>query len=140
MKRDLHFDVFYPHPIERVWAAVTDSRTMAEWLMPNDFEPRVGHRFTFTTQPQPGFDGIVHCEVRELIPPERLVFSWAGGGIQTMLTIKLEPATGGTRLLLDQTGFEGVRAIAVSYILGNGWPGILNRKLAELLSRKALEV
>jgi len=136
VKRDLHFDVFYPHPIERVWAAVTDSKAMAEWLMPNDFEPRVGHRFTFTTQPQPGFDGIVHCEVREIIPPERLVFSWAGGGIQTMLTIKLEPATGGTRLLLDQTGFEGVRAIAVSYILGNGWPGILNKKLAELLNRR----
>ena len=25
--------------------------------MPNDFRPMVGHRFTFTTEPQPGFDG-----------------------------------------------------------------------------------
>jgi hypothetical protein len=31
--------------------------------MPNDFEPRVGHRFTFRTDPVPahGFDGIVRC-------------------------------------------------------------------------------
>lgn len=136
MKRDLHFDVFYPHPIERVWAAVTDSQAMSEWLMPNDFEPRVGHRFTFTTKPQPGFDGIVQCEVQEIDPPKRLVFTWAGGGMQTLLTIRLEPATGGTRVQLDHTGFEGVRAIAISYILGNGWPGILKEKLAGLLDRR----
>lgn len=137
MKRDLHFDVFYPHTIERVWAAVTDSKAMSEWLMPNDFEPRVGHRFTFQTKPQPGFDGIVHCEVRELDPPKRLAFTWAGGGIDTLLTIRLEPAIGGTRVQLDHTGFEGERAIAISHILENGWPGILKERLAGVLQRNA---
>ena len=29
------------------------------WLMDNDFEPVVGHRFTFRTEPTRGFDGIV---------------------------------------------------------------------------------
>ena len=110
---------------------------MAEWLMPNDFEPRLGHRFTFRTDPRPGFDGIVHCEVTELEPPRRLAFSWVGGQIRTMLTIGLEPAPGGTRLTLDHTGFTGLRAVAVSYILGNGWPGMLRKKLAGLLERSA---
>lgn len=29
----------------------------------NDFEPRIGHRFQFRTEPAPGFDGVVNCEV-----------------------------------------------------------------------------
>jgi len=36
---------------------------MADWLMPNDFQPRLGHKFQFRTKPAPGFDGIVNCEV-----------------------------------------------------------------------------
>ncbi len=135
MKRDLHFDVFYPHPVERVWAVVTDPKAMAEWLMPNDFEPRIGHRFTLRTKPAPGFDGTVHCEVSELDPPRRLVFTWTGGQINTLLTITLEAAPGGTRLRLDQTGFEGWRAVGVSYILGNGWPGILKTRLTGILDK-----
>ena len=72
----------YPHPPEKVWRALTDAQAMSEWLMPNDFEPRVRHRFTFRTDPAPGFDGIVHCEVRELTQHERLSFTWVGGPVQ----------------------------------------------------------
>jgi len=43
MKRDLRFEAVYDHPIERVWRAITDSQAIAQWLMKNDFEPRVGH-------------------------------------------------------------------------------------------------
>jgi hypothetical protein len=41
--------------------------------MPNDLESRVGHQFTFRTDPVPvhGFDGIVRCEVLELVPARR---------------------------------------------------------------------
>ena len=62
MARDLHFEFIYPHPPERVWAAITSSEAMSQWLMPNDFQLVVGHRFQFRTKPAPGFDGIVHCE------------------------------------------------------------------------------
>lgn len=137
LKRDLHFEEFYPQTVEKVWAAVTDSRSLAEWLMPNDFEPRLGHRFTFRTDPKPGFDGIVHCEVTALDPPRRLMFTWVGGPLETALTITLEAAPGGTRLTLDHTGFTGVHAVAVSYILGSGWPGMLRKKLREVLDRRA---
>jgi uncharacterized protein YndB with AHSA1/START domain len=33
------------------WAARTDSRALAEWLMANDFELRIGKRFTFSGPP-----------------------------------------------------------------------------------------
>jgi predicted enzyme related to lactoylglutathione lyase len=37
MKRDLRFEVFLPHPPEKVWRALTDPRAIAQWLMENDF-------------------------------------------------------------------------------------------------------
>jgi uncharacterized protein YndB with AHSA1/START domain len=65
----IHTDAFLPYPPQKVWRALTDPGLLASWLMPNDFEPRVGHRFTFRTDPVPahGFDGIVRCEVLELV-------------------------------------------------------------------------
>jgi uncharacterized protein YndB with AHSA1/START domain len=39
---DLVLEEVYAHPIEKVWAAVTDTEHLAVWLMQNDFEPRVG--------------------------------------------------------------------------------------------------
>ena len=35
----------YPHSIEDVWTAITDARALAEWLMPNDFQPVLGSKF-----------------------------------------------------------------------------------------------
>jgi uncharacterized protein YndB with AHSA1/START domain len=121
MKRDIKLEAFYPWPVETVWRALTDSEALAEWLMPNDFSPRVGHKFQFRTKPAPGFDGIVNCEVIELIEHERLAFTWKGGGINTVVTFTLEPDPNGTRLRLEHNGFEGLRAVLVSFILGGGW-------------------
>jgi uncharacterized protein YndB with AHSA1/START domain len=121
MKRDLKFEAFYDYPPEKVWTALTDSEAIAEWLMPNDFQPKVGHRFTFRTKPGPGFDGIVHCEVTELDPPRRLSFSWKGGGIETNVAFTLAQGQGGTKVVLEHTGFSGMRGLMVSAILGKGW-------------------
>jgi uncharacterized protein YndB with AHSA1/START domain len=136
MKRDLHFENVYPHPLEQVWAALTDSAALSQWLMPNDFEPRVGHRFRFRTKPAPGFDGIVDCEVLEVEPPHRLVYSWKGGGVDTLLTWTLRADPRGTHLRLDHTGFRGFHGLFVSMILGKGWGSrILFRSLPALLDR-----
>lgn len=108
MTESIRRELVFPQSREDVWRALTDSATLAEWLMPNDFEPRVGHRFTFRTQPNPqaGFDGIVHCEVLECAPPSRLAYSWAGGGIDTRVSYRLEPDGDGTRVFFEQSGFD----------------------------------
>ena len=41
----------------KVWRALTEPELLADWLMPNDIKPLVGHDFTFRTDPAPGFDG-----------------------------------------------------------------------------------
>jgi uncharacterized protein YndB with AHSA1/START domain len=134
MNRDLQFVMTYPHPPEHVWQALTNADAIAQWLMPNDFMPIVGHRFQFHTKPAPGFDGIVNCEVLEISPPERLVYTWTGGGVDTRLIWTLKPVPEGTSLTLDHTGFKGLRGMLVSGILGKGWRSkILTINLPALL-------
>src|SRR5216683_2017526 len=43
-----------PHPPERIWRALTQGPLIEEWLMKNDFQPVVGHRFNLRTTPMPG--------------------------------------------------------------------------------------
>ena len=105
---------FYPHPSEAVWVALTDRWALAEWLMPNDFEPVRGRKFQFRVDPMPGFSGVQECEVLELDPPRRMVWSWVAVPKDQskpkpppmILTWTLTPEANGTRLHLHQTGAE----------------------------------
>ncbi len=137
MKRDVTVRRVYPYPLEAVWQAFATGEALARWLMPNDFEPRVGHRFEFRAKPAPGFDGIVRCEVLELDPPRRLVFSWVGGGIDTRVTFELRAEDAGTSVTLSHTGFAGPMGVLLSYMLGNGWVGMLDRKLPRVIAESA---
>jgi len=138
VKADIDLTVTYPHPIDQVWAALTSAEALAAWLMPNDFQPVVGHRFTFWTKPAPGFDGIVRCQVLELDPPRRIAWSQAGGKIDTTVTFTLEPADERrTRLRMHQVGFHGLGAQITRRILAGGWPGILRERLAAYLDSPA---
>ena len=55
---DIKFDVHYEQPPEKIWRAITDSETLAKWMMPNDFKPELGHEFQFRAKPMGGWDGI----------------------------------------------------------------------------------
>lgn len=106
IRREMQFS----QPREKVWRAITDRTTLAEWMFPNDFEPRVGHRFTFRVPPNPqvGFDGmIVRCEVLACEPPGWLAFTWAADGVSdTRVSFRLEPDGDGTLLYFEHSGFD----------------------------------
>ena len=111
MTKNIQREMVIPQPREQVWRAITDSATLAEWMFPNDFEPRVGHRFTFRVpgNPKMNFDGLtVRCEVLECEPPSRLEFSWSAGGAveNTRVSFQLEPDGDGTRVLFEHSGFN----------------------------------
>ncbi len=133
MKRNIKLEAFYPFPQERVWRAITDTEALAKWLMPNDFEPRVGHKFNFKTKPAPGFDGIVHCEVLKLDEPRHLSLSWKGGPVDSTVDFVLESAPNGTKLLFEQRGFDGLKAIMVSFMLGSGWKKMFRGSLPTVI-------
>src|SRR4028119_302929 len=108
MLRDLKTEVFYPYPPERLWQVLTNRRALAAWLMDNDFEPRVGHKFRFHPDPQQGWEEAIHCEVIELNEPRSLSYTWRGGfmGKSTIVTWTLLPVDGGTQLQLEHKGLE----------------------------------
>ena len=146
MKPIVH-EVVYPHPVERVWQALTERDAIAAWLMPNDFAPVVGHEFQFTAKPQPGWDGTVRCVVTEVVERRRLSYTWKGGSDAmakpTLVTWTLEPTAGGTRLRLEHSGFEGFGGFMVRTILGRGWRSKIMRTslpkvLRELEQGKAI--
>ncbi len=133
------YDILYPHPIWTVWRALTTPEALAEWLMPNDFVARVGHRFTFRTKPEADWNGIVHCEVVELDAPHRIAYTWQGSPLPvTLVTFTLEAVGQQTRLHLEHSGFAagGARGLSIRDLLDSGWGShILRRALPELLDR-----
>jgi len=141
MKRDLRLERVFPHAPERVWRALTDRRALASWLMETDFEPRLGHRFTFRAKPQPGWDGVTYCEVTELDPPRRLAYTWRGGSgegrpptLDTVVRFTLTAEGAGTRLVLEHLGFSGLKSILVSFMMKAGWRKKLRATLGEVIA------
>ncbi|HEY8490105.1 MAG TPA: SRPBCC domain-containing protein [Dehalococcoidia bacterium] len=141
MPESIKHDAYYPHPPERVWRAIADGAALAQWLMPNDFQPQVGHRFTFRREPMPAinFDGIIHCEVVACDPPHRLTYTWTGGGLNTVVSFRLEPEGEGTRLYLEHSGFDLSDATnRFAYDgMGPGWRSGLDTSLRKVIDALA---
>ena len=126
MKLEILLVEDYARPIEKVWAALIEPAALAQWLMANDFEPRVGKRFTLRGEPTPQWRGWMDCEVLAMEPPRRMVWSWHRSELEepNRVEFRLEPITGGTRLTLMHTG-ETDPASGGRY--SSGWPIKLNQ-------------
>ena len=125
--RDIVVEDVVPHPPEKVWKALTTAELIGRWLMPNDFEPVVGKRFTFQTKPIDEWDGVVHCEVLEVVPQQRLVYSWKGSTLDSVVTWTLRAEDGGTRLRMVHAGFRSPDNDMAYEAMSPGWGRIVER-------------
>jgi uncharacterized protein YndB with AHSA1/START domain len=111
-------------PPARVWQVLTDTELLGRWLMPNDFAPVRGHRFTFHAPCAADWDGLIHCVVLEVAAPRLLRYSWVSGpgsrALDSTVTWTLEPAGAGTLLHLEHRGFRPGDE-QVYGIVNNGW-------------------
>jgi uncharacterized protein YndB with AHSA1/START domain len=140
MKYDIRIEQTYPFPPERVWLALTDSARLSQWLMPNDFEPRLGHRFQFRSKPMPGWRGFVECEVIEIEAPRRLAYTWLGDvkwKEPTVVRWTLEPTAAGTRLVLEHTNLQEPWGSELQAMLSQGWKKMVEKKLLEVIERSS---
>jgi len=90
-----------PFPPEKVWRALTQPHLIEEWLMKNDFQPAVNHRFTLR-----GDWGSVDCQVVAVEPNRTLSYTWASMGLESVVTWTLTPTSAGTYLRMEQSGFR----------------------------------
>ena len=139
--RTIAIDQSLPYPPARVWRALTDPDLLARWLMPNDFQLKVGHRFTFKGTPVPkvNFSGIIQCEVLDFEAERRLCYSWVDfsgeNDLHSTVTWRLEPEGQGTHLFLEHDGFDRAHPLLqLSYqIMSGGWLRLM-RQLGETLA------
>jgi uncharacterized protein YndB with AHSA1/START domain len=104
--RSLVIERELPHAPEKIWRALTEGSLLKQWLMDNDFQPIVGHKFTFRATPVPNWNGIVDCEVQVLEPNKRLSYSWGSAGMGSVVAWTLSATKAGTLLRMEQSGFR----------------------------------
>lgn len=128
----------FPHAADTLWRVLTTPELVGRWLRmtPEGFDAVVGNRFTYRTTPAGQWDGLIHCEVLEVVPHERLVYSWKGGHadnvgygslLDLVVTMLLEPAESGTRLRVIHSGFELPRNETAYRNMSGGWTGVVAR-------------
>lgn len=109
-----------PYPPGKVWRALTQPHLIQEWLMNNDFQAAIGHRFNLTAD-----WGRVDCRVETLEPEERLSYTWDTKDLRSTVTWILTETSRGTHLRMEQVGF---RPEQQPYYRGAqaGWPRFLS--------------
>jgi uncharacterized protein YndB with AHSA1/START domain len=103
--RSLVIERELPHPPEKVWRALTQGHLIKEWLMDNDFQPVVGHKFSFRATPVANWSGVIDSEVLVVEPNKKLSYSWGTLGVGTVVVWTLTATGGGTLLRMEQSGF-----------------------------------
>lgn len=129
MQKSIEHKWQYRQPPSAVWEYLTQPELIAQWLMPNDFAPIVGHQFQFRTRPLPNFDfdGIAYCTVMEVKPFEKLIYSWKGGpgngiiNLDSIVEWTLFEKDGGTELQLRHSGFKAVENMIIFSAMSDGW-------------------
>ena len=90
-----------PQPPEKVWRALTQGPLIEAWLMKNDFQPVVGHRFNFRATPMAHWNGVTDCQVLVVEPNQRLSYSWNASGDEAAKGLTDRIACGVLDLRLD---------------------------------------
>jgi uncharacterized protein YndB with AHSA1/START domain len=136
--QEIVVDEIFPHAPETIWKTLTDGVLMARWLgmTPAGFAPLKGRRFTYQTTPRGAWDGVIHCEVLEAVPNQRLVYTWKSGHpenvgygapLDTVVTFTLSKVENGTRLRAVHSGFVLPRNEAAFKNMGEGWKKVVPR-------------
>ena len=145
--REIVVDEVFPHAPATVWKTLASNDLMGRWLKmtPTGFEPVVGNRFTYKTSPAGAWDGTIQCEVLDVVPGERLAYSWKGGDeanvgygsrLDTIVTFTLEEVDGGTRLRVVHSGFVLPRNETAYRNMSGGWSQVIGR-IAEVTEEEA---
>ena len=121
-------------PPEKVYAAWTDPEKIARWFGPDSgpvdhakTDVRVGGRYTVIFRTEDGEEHHVSGVYREVVPNEKLVFTWAWRSTperESLVTILVRPEGDGSMLtLIHEQFFDEETRDRHEY----GWSGCLDK-------------
>jgi uncharacterized protein YndB with AHSA1/START domain len=122
-----------------VYAAWTDPEKIVKWFGPDagpvkqaDFDVRVGGRYAVTFHTEDGEQHHVSGVYREIVPNEKLVFTWAWRTMperESLVTILIKPDGSGSLLTLIHEKFFDEAARDRHR---EGWTGCLDKLVLHL--------
>ena len=143
-ERELVITRVFDAPRPLVFKAWTEPDRLVRWWGPQGFttpscttDVRPGGAFRFCMRSPEGTDHWLRGVYREIVEPERLVFTWAWEdaegkpGHETVLTVSFAEHGAKTKLTLHQAVFESITARDSHQ---GGWTSSLDR-LAEYASK-----
>lgn len=141
MKRTIHLKWQLAYPPETIWEYLTNPALLSQWTEIKSFKPVVGFEFIQQqpAKPKRGWDGMMYHKVLEVVPNEKLSYSFKAGPekgiitLDTVVTWRLTPNGTGTTLALEHAGFEGLKNVMTSFIMELGWKNHIIKKLKTAL-------
>lgn len=121
-------------PPQKVFAAWTDAEKVKQWMCPGDStvllaecDAHVGGRFHWIMQAPSGEQHDVSGTYREVVPNEKLVFSWAWKSTperESQVTLTFKPDGAGTLMTLTHEQFFDADARDRH---NQGWTGAMEK-------------
>jgi len=128
----------YNASVERVWKAITDKDEMKQWYFDlKEFKAEIGFEFWFYGKGSSGTKMKHICRVTEVVPFQKLTYSWRYEGYEgiSYVSFELSDAGAGTRLRLTHSGLESFPPMA-DFNRGNfaaGWTQLIGELLREFV-------
>ncbi|WP_431801958.1 SRPBCC domain-containing protein [Microbacterium sp. bgisy203] len=124
----LVYDEVYATDADDLWQAITDRARLARWMADYSGDLRLGGSWEVASDDDPGTSWgrgtVTACDA-----PRSFTTTWhATGEDETELVVRLEPAEGGTRLVLEHSGIQSI-------FYGAGWQTYLERLADDLAGR-----
>ncbi|OBF61719.1 polyketide cyclase [Mycobacterium sp. 852002-51971_SCH5477799-a] len=128
----IRVDQFVAAPPATVWRFLTEPALLKLWWADGQVAAVAGHQFMLD---MPGY-GKQPCTVLEVDPPHLFAYTFTAAWT---LTWRLEAEGGGTRVLLEHSGFDldDNRMAKAFERMGPGWRDVVLPRLAALGARPA---
>jgi uncharacterized protein YndB with AHSA1/START domain len=126
--------------VDQVWKAITSEEALKEWFFDSldSFRPKVGFEFGFVGENK-GVKYVHRCKVTEVIPGQRIAYSWRYEKYEgdSLVSFELFPEGNKTRLRLTYEGLETFPRTP-DFAKANfeaGWTALIGTSLKEFVEK-----
>jgi uncharacterized protein YndB with AHSA1/START domain len=131
----------YNADISSVWNAITVKELMKQWYFDlKEFRAEIGFKFEFMGGPENGIQYKHLCEITEVIPEQKLSYSWKYEGYEgiSFVTFELFKENNTSKVKLTHTGIKSFPSSNPDFDIHNfeeGWKQIIKTSLQLFLDK-----